>query len=308
MPWPALLLWGVAAVTGVIGIKKGFDAHRNNDSAKEIINDANKLYNYTKKKLEEKRIETQNVLEELGKLKVDVFTNQINHLVEMHKKFYSKLEAYNQEVYIDNMPSVEEMIQKSLKLTNGSASGGQLAAVATLGAVKAFTAASTGSALSSLGGVAASKATLAWLGGGSLAAGGFGATGGMVALGGIALAPLLAIGGFWVASKAEENLTKAYQYRSEVHKAVEQIKIFITMLDGILTASSEMTYIIKEMVDRFEKVKVYDNSDKNAFCRMFQVGKDLKMILDISIINEDSTGKENIRVECSGYLELGICK
>ena len=43
--------------------------------------------------------------------------------------------------------------------------------------------ASTGTAISTLSGAAATKATLAWLGGGTLAAGGLGVAGGAVVLG-----------------------------------------------------------------------------------------------------------------------------
>jgi len=49
----------------------------------------------------------------------------------------------------------------------------------------AFGTASTGTAISTISGAAAQKATLAWWGAGSLASGGFGMTGGMVVLGGI---------------------------------------------------------------------------------------------------------------------------
>lgn len=54
--------------------------------------------------------------------------------------------------------------------------------------VATFGTASTGVAISSLGGAAATSATLAWLGGGSLAAGGFGVLGGSIVMtGGVAL-------------------------------------------------------------------------------------------------------------------------
>lgn len=51
-----------------------------------------------------------------------------------------------------------------------------------------FGAASTGTAISTLSGAAATKATLAWFGGGSLAAGGFGVAGGGIVLAGIGIA------------------------------------------------------------------------------------------------------------------------
>ena len=62
--------------------------------------------------------------------------------------------------------------------------------------------ASTGTAISSLGGAAATKATLAWLGGGALAAGGFGIAGGVVVLGAIG------VGGVYGAKKLYDKVTK----------------------------------------------------------------------------------------------------
>lgn len=63
-------------------------------------------------------------------------------------------------------------------------------------AVSAAATASTGTAIASLSGAAATSATLAWLGGGYLAAGGMGVAGGTSVLGGIvALPAVLAMGG-----------------------------------------------------------------------------------------------------------------
>lgn len=269
MPFPALLV-GAAVVAAGFGAKKGYDAYQDNKLAEEWVKDAKRKYRRATSSLESKREETGGVLEELGKLKVEVFSNQIKHLVEMQKKFGSKLEGYDQSVFIDDLPKVEKFVEQS--------------------------------------GAAATNATLAWLGGGSLAAGGFGMAGSMAVLGGIAVGPLLAIGGLWAASKAEEAKTKALEYDEQVDEAVEKMETLKTILDGIQTSSREMMSVINEMVDRFEQVKVYDNSDKDAFFRMFQVGKGLKQILDIPVINEDGTGKRNIRMECSGYLALGACK
>lgn len=75
----------------------------------------------------------------------------------------------------------------------GSLAGG-LAAGAGTGAasfagVGAFAAASTGTPIAALSGVAATNATLAWLGGGALAAGGGGIAAGTAVLGGLVVAP-----------------------------------------------------------------------------------------------------------------------
>ena len=67
--------------------------------------------------------------------------------------------------------------------------------------------------IGALSGAAATNATLAWLGGGSLAAGGFGMAGGMAVLGGIVAGPALALGGVFLDSKAEDKLYEALEQR-----------------------------------------------------------------------------------------------
>lgn len=67
--------------------------------------------------------------------------------------------------------------------------GGMVAGFGIMSFAMAFGTASTGAAISGLGGAAATSAAMAWLGGGALSAGGFGMAGGAVVMtGGIALA------------------------------------------------------------------------------------------------------------------------
>ena len=85
----------------------------------------------------------------------------------------------------------------------GAAAGGA-AAYATFVGAATFGTASTGAAISTLSGVAATNAALAALGGGSLAAGGAGIAGGTALLAGIAAAPIaiLGVGGLiWMARR-----------------------------------------------------------------------------------------------------------
>lgn len=83
---------------------------------------------------------------------------------------------------------------------------GTWALVGTLGS------ASTGTAIATLSGAAATNATLAWLGGGALAAGGGGMVVGAVVLGGVVLLPAMAIMGIFShigASKRIAEIEKA---------------------------------------------------------------------------------------------------
>ncbi|MCK9893607.1 hypothetical protein [Frankia sp. AgB32] len=82
------------------------------------------------------------------------------------------------------------------------------ASAATITTVGALATASTGTAISGLSGAAATNATLAWLGGGSIAAGGGGVAAGTAVLAGIAAAPaLLAFGGVvaWQARRVRRH-------------------------------------------------------------------------------------------------------
>lgn len=76
----------------------------------------------------------------------------------------------------------------------GGAGAGALAASGAWALVSAFGTASTGTAISGLGGAAATNAALAWFGGGTLAAGGGGMAAGSLVLGGFVLVPAVIFG------------------------------------------------------------------------------------------------------------------
>lgn len=71
--------------------------------------------------------------------------------------------------------------------------GGTIAGTATASLVAAFGTCSTGTAISSLSGAAATNATLAWLGGGATSAGGGGVVAGSIVLGGIVVVAAIAV-------------------------------------------------------------------------------------------------------------------
>ncbi|MGV8637508.1 hypothetical protein ACV35N_36320, partial [Pseudomonas aeruginosa] len=93
--------------------------------------------------------------------------------------------------------------------------------------------------ISSLGGVAATNATLAWLGAGALAAGGYGMAGGMMVLGGIVAGPALAIFGHIVGNKGEAALNNA---RSNLEQA-KTIRDQAELMAGKLQAIEQVTLL-----------------------------------------------------------------
>lgn len=314
MPFPALLVWGAAAAVAAVGVKKGVDAYNDFDRAKEIGNRAESKFNKAKDKLEKNRNKTKQALEDLGYLKVNVFTNQIQHVINVlsqvgNKRASALLKNSKESFSVEDLKECNIAVSeiKALDLTKTVVSGaavGALLSYGALGGVGTFAAASTGTLISGLSGAAATNATLAWLGGGSLAAGGFGMAGGMIALGGIALAPVLAIGGFMLASKAEEAVSNAYAYESDVSKAVEDMKLIKTNLKAIVAAKDELTSTIERLVSIFEEVKVDAYAKDSDIERMLLVAKSLKVALQTAIMDKEGIADPHIVNKCEGLLKI----
>ena len=115
------------------------------------------------------------------------------------------------EVSMEKLSELDQAYENILKTVGGmgasAAAGlgvGGLTALGAYGLVGAFGVASTGTAIGTLSGAAASSATLAWFGGGSLAAGGLGVAGGTAVLGGIIAAPVVIGVGLFSQKKAND--------------------------------------------------------------------------------------------------------
>lgn len=306
MPLP-FLLWAAAAGLATAGVASGVDALDTFDEAKKIGSSSEKRYKQAQNSLEDYRDTTNRSLQELGELKVSIFKNQINHLVETIKKSkyaQSQLNGFNANISIDELKKMERLVLKSLEISRGLGKGlttGATLAWGAYGGVGMLATASTGTAISSLSGAAATNATLAWLGGGALSAGGFGVAGGTLALGGIVLGPALAIGGFVLASKAEKALTQAKKYAADVDIEIEKFKEIQVILHGIQTNTQELSSAIIQMAKRFDYIKVNNDNDRIAFDKMLTVGKGLKNLLDIATIANDGKAVKNIKTQISGH-------
>jgi hypothetical protein len=311
MPLP-LILWGAAAALAATGVVKGAQAVGTMSDAEDLGKSAERRYRNKKNELEEAKEQTNAREAELAELRVHVFSHQIKHIVEAitrsiekGKSTGSSLEGFNSVFSVEEMKQMKQMVVGSLELESGLLAGTATGALAGFGAytsVGMLAAASTGTAISTLTGAAATNATLAWLGGGSLAAGGFGMAGGMIALGGIIAGPALAVGGFMLSSKAEEALTNARKYRDEVDVAIEQMELIETAFGGIRENADIVTDAIQKTVARFEKIKVFDNSDEAAFNQMLVVGKALKKLLETSTIDKEGAPALGIKRTCDGLI------
>lgn len=114
-------------------------------------------------------------------------------------------------------------------------------------AVGALGTASTGTAIGGLSGVAAQNATMAWLGGGSLASGGGGMALGATALNVVTVGPTLLVGGLMLNSQGEKAVTRAREFVAEVNVALTNQKQFRGLLQSVAERVAELTRVLQRL-------------------------------------------------------------
>ena len=317
MPIPFII--GAAAIgAGLLGAKKAYDAHETNERAERINRSAERSVDEAKAKLEKSRNACQKSLEYLGAAKLAVLNDAVMPFVRSFKKVHhvdlrnseglDELSKFN--ISKDELAEMEEMGSLAESMVSGAVGGvaaGALTALGAYGAATTLGVASTGAAIAGLSGVAATNATLAFLGGGSLAAGGLGMAGGMAVLGGLVAGPALAVMGFVLNSKAEENLENARANRAEAEKIVAQCETACTMCDSIKSRCDLFTEALNKLksqlkaavltvegiVSRYEDgsgkadFRKFSSDEQNSLAAACSLAKSVKSILDTPILKEN---------------------
>ncbi|MEK6199305.1 MAG: chemotaxis protein [Psychrobacter sp.] len=230
MPLPFILVGAAIAAAG-FGTKKGYDGFQDKIEANDILERAKRQYEESAAELESADKITHNKLDQLGNLQLDI-GKDFKEFQTIAEELLDKLNDASKVDIEVNVPKyqrkrIERLSMGSVAYASklaGGAVGGTAAAYAVYGGVMALAAASTGTPIAALSGVAAYNATLAAIGGGSLAAGGLGMAGGTAILGGVVAAPVLAVAGWAFASHAEEALSKAIKTTEEVAQFVKDSK------------------------------------------------------------------------------------
>lgn len=312
MPIP-LIIGAVAAAAGLYGAAKGVSGAMDHSNAKDLNNDAQALVNTANQKVEDQRKKTNNTLEDYGQRKLRAFNGVVAEFIETYERLKNvelsqspeldKLNAgdFSSKTMIGLRQDYQALKDAGLGLGAGMGGGAALAFGAYNGTMLLATA-STGTAISSLGGVAATNATLAWLGGGSLAAGGYGMAGGMMVLGGIVAGPALAIFGHVLGNKGEEALNNA---RSNMEQA-RTLRDEAELLAGKLTAIEKVTALanstfskissqLRRSVSEMKKVIEHEGVDYRSFSReskeavfaSVKFAQLIKAMIDTAILDKD---------------------
>lgn len=318
MPIPLIL--GALAAAGLTGTAKGVKGAIDTKEAHNIQGSAEKRLRTAQSQINAIREGTNSSIQELGKLKLQVYANQINEFVEV----YSKIK----DVQLTDSIGLNEL--KKLNITNGSLEelkdtaisargvlGGGIAGVGAgvllgwgaYGGVMTLGTASTGTAIAGLSGVAATNATLAWLGGGAIAAGGGGMAMGAMVLGGIVAGPALLVAGGIFSAQAKKKLNDAYSNLAEAKKIEAELATAGIKLKSIQKNANQLNVLIKKLAEvsgkanqGMERVLVIEKNwsklsiaEKNVIASAMKAVQVLKTVVDVPLLTDEGVLTKDIR-------------
>lgn len=314
------IIGAIAAAAGLGGIGKGVKGAIDTKEAKEVYDRAERIVEPAKDRLLRAKDKTVNTISNLGKTKLQASAKELNDFVDI----YSNIKG----VELTDSVGIEEL--SKLKLTKESIKeikdasldaidvlGGGIAGVGagvllgwgTYGSVMALGTASTGAAIGGLSGVAAKNATLAWLGGGAIKAGGGGIALGMKVLGGVITGPALLVAGIIYGAKAKEKLNNAYSNLAEAKRIEAELKtaeaelkiieknarLFNIVLSKCVEMLDRANVEMQAIVNRNTKWSTYSKDEKNTVVVAMKSAQIVKSIIDIPLLTDDGILTKEIR-------------
>lgn len=158
------------------------------------------------------------LLKEDAKQLDELKTKIANDFSKIDHKFQH--DSYSTDFSQQRVSSVDSNIVAG-DLVAGGAAAGTIAAGTVTALTMAFGTAGTGAAISGLTGTYALSATLASLGGGTIASGGLGVAGGAAVLGGLFAVPAVAVGGVLAHNKVQKFAKDVQEATTKVEQAIE---------------------------------------------------------------------------------------
>lgn len=268
MPLP-FIIGGLAVAAGAAGIGSGVRGGMKMKDANDTMKSAQEKQEKAIARFEDYNHKATAVMDKLGKQELSILSSfeQFSDLIEKIQgrpefKKYSKDGIDLPEYEAEELKKVSTGAGVLLGGVSGAVAGtagGFAAAGATTSAVMALGTASTGAAISSLSGVAATNATLAALGGGALTAGGGGMALGSAVLGGATLGVGLLVGGIIfnvTGSKLSDKADAAY---SQARKTEDQVNHITWYLRQLETAASGFQETLTKVEEQYrQRLKTLD--------------------------------------------------
>lgn len=312
MPLPLFFI-GAAVTTGVFGAGKTVGAVMDNSKADSINKLANKSVEMARQEMERQRSEVSAALSSLGEAKIFTLSHNVMSFLDTFEKIKnvdftesSGLEELN-NLHIEqkDFEELKQLGHFATSITGGAAAGiagGALTAFGAYSAASTLASASTGAAIATLHGAAATNATLAFFGGGSLASGGLGMVGGTMVLGGLVAGPALLVMGLIVGAKAEEKLEKALANQAQAEEITEALNtvsaqcsairrrtyMFYNLLAHLDSLFLQQIWNMEDIVkNEGTDYRMYKPESKKAIAICASTACSIKAVLDTPLLSED---------------------
>lgn len=313
MPLPLLVPLIIGGGSALFGAGKAAKAIYDNSKANDIASNAQYIVDRANRNLDIRKGATNRRLSDYGGLKLVALDKQISQFVTLFKRLKNvelvespeleniKIGKFS-EVTIAELQHSCNIAQNMLQGVGAGAVGGALTAFGAYSGTMMLASAGTGAAISSLSGVAATNATLAWLGGGTLAAGGLGVAGGTMVLGTLVAGPALLIFGCVLGAKAsqklseaQENMEKAKTFKVEVDGVCQKLDMIqavtLTAFEVLSTLRGRLrraTYALKNVIDEYgNNFSVYNDEAKAVVFQSVKYAQLVKAVIDTPILNKD---------------------
>ncbi|EMA8594634.1 chemotaxis protein [Escherichia coli] len=212
--------------------KKAYDGYQKKSETEDILEKAKERYEEHKGKFEQSEAQTSSKLTTLGNKELEIGKDfsefdriAAELLARLEKEGNKDLKLSVPQHNINKIQNLAISATEYLSTVVAAGVSGAAAGFAVYSGVMAFAAASTGTPIAALSGAAAYNATMAAIGGGSLAAGGMGMAGGAMVLGTAVAAPLIAIAGWAYDRHATKALENAHQCACDVERAVKKMNL-----------------------------------------------------------------------------------
>ncbi|AXY68348.1 hypothetical protein D3A95_10400 [Thermosynechococcus sichuanensis E542] len=226
-----IIFGAVAAATAVMGAAAGADGLNKMQQAEAIAKKAEERYESKKKDVQATEKQTRKQLNEYGYLTAQIKKDTVGRFVELAERLKQKLLVSEFEFF-------QGFEGATFSENDSFADNNNIGNIGETLAVMGVTAAAT-------------NATLAWLGGGALAAGGGGMALGTLVLGGFALGSALMVGGFMIDGDGEKALTEATEYAAKVEAEIAKMDAYIDYLENsVQRRVRELESIVKSLNSR----------------------------------------------------------
>lgn len=292
---------GIGAATAVAAAGKGvFDW----STGRRMRKDAAGRYEAALASCEAFRVDTETAARSYGEFQIKVHRENISRFADWLEQNKAQVKRLNFEM-IDGVrirvPDIPKFVAGTENITTGvsgvvSAVGAGVAApAAAIWGVSTFASAGTGTAISSLSGVAAHNAALAAVGGGTIAAGGGGMAGGAAILSLTAVVPVLLVGGFTLGIVGARSKTKSRDYEASVSVEIERLALAQDLLGAVKDRIKELHELLECLAERtstaievLERVQFTPELHASEFLRALQLVTAVKEILNTPVLDSKS--------------------